>query len=244
MRWTREQLDAAIDDSVAAVLFDDEGRANIEEILAGVADTEFAEEWLRRVLADPAPVEDWRVGEAIAETYLTHHRSCTFPWPDKRDERKSGSSLPGADLVGFATDNRGDCLAFGEVKTSSDQRHPPSAMYGTTGLKRQLEDLRDEETIRDGLMTYLAHRALTASWRHRFERAAGRYLSNSSDVQLFGFLVRDVEPHEGDLRARVASLEENCPKATRIELLALYLPSSSLEGIADAIACPPAGSTP
>ena len=231
LRWSSDELNAAIDAPVAAALFDDEGKANIDEILAGLAETNFAQEGLRRVLENPDEVEDWRVGEAIAETYLTDHRSCYFPWPDERDERKSGSSLPGADLVGFGTDGDGDCLAFGEVKTSSDRNYPPRAMYGRTGLKQQLEDLRDSTSIRDGLLKYLAHRAMEAPWRAQFENAGRRYLQNKSDVQLYGFLVRDVEPHQDDLRVRVGALAGNCPVGTRIELIALYLPQGSIGGI-------------
>ncbi len=233
LRWSDNELSAAMDDQVAAVLFDDEGKANIEDILASLAETDFAQEGLRRVLEDPDRIEDWRVGEAIAETYLTDHRSCSFPWPDGRDERKSGSSLPGADLVGFGIDDDGDCLAFGEVKTSSERSYPPGAMYGRTGLKQQLEDLRDEEAIRDDLVKYLGHRAGSAPWRARFERAASRYLRNTSDIQLYGCLVRDVEPHQDDLRVRVGSLAGACPEGTRIELLALYLPQESLDGIGE-----------
>ena len=218
-------------DQVAAVLFDDEGKANIEEILAGLAETDFAQDGLRRVLEDPDKVENWRAGEAIAETYLTDHRSCYFPWPAGRDERKSGSSLPGADLVGFGADDNGDCLAFGEVKTSGESSYPPRTMYGRTGLKRQLEGLRDCERIRGDLVKYLCHRAGCAGWRSRFEHAGRRYLENKSDVQLFGFLVRDVEPHQDDLKVRVGALAEGCPQGTRVELVALYLPYESLEGI-------------
>lgn len=220
-----------MDGQVAAVLFDDEGKANIENIFAGLSESDFPPDGLRRVLEDPDEVEDWRVGEAIAEVYLTDHRSCSFPWPAGRDERKSGSSLPGADLVGFGIDDDGDCLAFGEVKTSSEHRYPPGAMYGRTGLKQQLEDLRDSEAIRDDLVKYLAHRARSAPWRARFERAASRYLRNTSDVQLYGCLVRDVEPDQDDLRVRVGALGAACPEGTRIELLALYLPQERLDGI-------------
>ncbi len=234
-RWSNEELFAALKGRVAAVAFDDKGKANIEEILSALAETDFSRDGLRRVLEDPREIENWRVGEAIAETYLTDHRSCSFPWPDGRDERKSGSSLPGADLVGFAIDGEGDCLAFGEVKTSSERSYPPGAMYGRTGLKRQLEDLRDDEGIRDSLLKYLGHRAGSAQWRARFERAGSRYLRNKSDIQLYGFLVRDVEPHQDDLRARVTSLGAGCPEGTRIELLALYLPQESLDGIGETI---------
>ena len=110
LRWSGDDFDAAIDGRVVSVLFDDEGKANIEEILAGLAETDFAQDGLRRVLEDPDQIEDWRVGEAIAEAYLTDHRSCSFPWPDGRDERKTGSCLPDADLVGFGIDDDGDCL--------------------------------------------------------------------------------------------------------------------------------------
>ena len=122
VQWSNDELASALKGQVAAVLFDDEGRANIEEILVASAETDFARDGLLRVLRDPDEIEDWRVGEAIAETYLTEHRSCSFPWPDGRDERKRRSSLPGADLVGFGIDDDGDCLAFGEVKTSGDRK--------------------------------------------------------------------------------------------------------------------------
>ena len=100
LMWSGEELDAGLNGPVAAVLFDDDGRADIEEILRGIVDTAFEQDGLRRVLAEPERIEDWRVGEAIAETWLTDHRDCRFPWPDGRDERKRGSSLPGADLGG------------------------------------------------------------------------------------------------------------------------------------------------
>lgn len=229
--WTDEELDAAVTGVVGATLFDDEGKAEIEDILTGLAETDFEESNLRRVLADPENVEDWRVGEAIAETYLTEHRGCYFPWPDGRDERKRGSSLPGADLVGLHVDDDGDCLAFGEVKTSSESKYPPGAMHGRTGLKQQLEDLRDRETIRDDLFKYLTLRAKGAAWTERFRAAGKRYLKNTSDVKLYGFLVRDVDPHEDDLRTRVDKLSVDCPDGTRIELLALYLPSGRIDGI-------------
>jgi hypothetical protein len=232
--WTNEELDDAVSGPVAAALFDDEGTAAIEEILTGLAETEFAADNLRRMLGDPEEVEDWRVGEAIAETYLSDHRECHFPWPDGRDERKRGSSLPGADLVGLHADEEGDCLAFGEVKTSSEAKYPPGAMHGRTGLKQQLEDLRDREKIRDDLFKYLGYRAKGADWAGRFKTAARRYLNNRSDVWLYGFLVRDVEPHEDDVRARVDKLTLDCPEGTRIELFALYLPAGRIEGIGSA----------
>ena len=230
--WSDAELDAAIAGRVAEVVFDDEGAANIEAILAGVAETEFELAELARVLADPDAIEDWRVGEAIAETWLSDHCGCLFPWPDGRDERKSGSSLPGADLVGFQADGTDDRFVFGEVKTSAESKYPPQAMYGRTGLKQQLEALRDRVKIRHDLVKYLGHRAGTAAWRPRYEAASKRYLANTSDVQLFGVLIRDVKPHEDDIRVRVDSLAIDCPEGTEIELLAIYLPAGSIKHLA------------
>ena len=65
-----------------AVLFDDEGWANVEEILAGLAEPEFELAGLRRALRGLDRVEAWPVREAIAAVFLTDHRACTFPWPD------------------------------------------------------------------------------------------------------------------------------------------------------------------
>lgn len=231
LRWSDDELNAAMEGRVAAVLFDEEDKANIEEILASVVGTDFAHDGLRRLLDGPAKIKDWRVGEAIAESYLTEHRPFSSPWPVGRDEKTSGSSLPGADLVGFGIDNHGDCLVFGEVKTSGESNYPPRVVYGRTGLRRQMKSLRDSEAVRDDLVKYLGHRAGLASWQERFKRAGSRYLRNSSDVQLYGFLVRDVEPHRDDLRTLVGHLEAGCPNDTRIELIALYLPLERLEGI-------------
>lgn len=226
--WNAEELGAAINGQVSALVFDDQGKADIEELLAGVAETSFEQEQLTRALAVPDNVENWRVGEAIAEAYLTVHRDCLFPWPDGRDERKSGSSLPGADLVGVQQDKQGDRFVFGEVKTSGEAKHPPGAVYGRTGLKQQLEDLRDKVGIRNDLFKYLGHRAKNATWVDRFKAASKRYLNNSSDIQLFGVLVRDVEPNVDDVRVRVEKLGNGCPAGTQIELLALYLPTGAI----------------
>jgi hypothetical protein len=230
--WNAEELGAAINGPVSALVFDDQGKADIQELLSGIAETSFEHEQLAQALTAPEDIEDWRVGEAIAEAYLTEHRDCLFPWPDGRDERKSGSSLPGADLVGVREDEQGDRFVFGEVKTSGEAKYPPGAVYGRTGLKQQLEDLRDKVGIRNDLFKYLGHRAKNATWRDRFKTASKRYLNNTSDIQLFGVLVRDVEPNVDDVRVRVEKLGNSCPAGTQIELLALYLPTGVIGTLA------------
>lgn len=233
LTWSNEDLNEAMGGKVTAILFDDHGKVNITAILTPLTDTNHRRDALDRILTNRGSFENWKIGEAIAEAYLTDHRSCYFPWPDGHDERKSGSSLPGADLVGLGSDDDGDCLAFGEIKTSSDKSYPPGSMYGKTGLKKQLEDLRDDQLIRDKLLVYLALRATAASWRSQFEAASKRYLKDSSDVQLYGILIRDVQPSEQDLRSRVDSLDVDRPSKTKIELIALYLPEGCIDNLGE-----------
>ena len=109
-----EELDAALEGPVANSVFDEEGIDNLTTLLESVVDTEFDRQEIKRVLESNKGVESWRVGEALAESYLDHHRDCHFPWPDSRDERKSGSSLPGADLVGLQQKEDELRFAFGE----------------------------------------------------------------------------------------------------------------------------------
>jgi hypothetical protein len=228
-------LNAALEGPVIEIVFDFKSKADFRSLLESVPNTEFDSAEVKRILEDVRKPENWRVGEAIAESYLVHHRDCTFPWPDGRDERKSGSSLPGADLVGFEHDGGTDRFVFGEVKTSSDHAYPPGAMYGRTGLKQQLEDLRDNVRLRDDLVMYLFHRAKNASWKSRFICAYTRYNSNNKDVKLFGLLVRDVQPHKDDLNIRVIKLIKGCLSPMAIELLAIYLPVDSIEKLSDRI---------
>lgn len=140
-----------------------------------------------------------------------------------------GSSLPGADLVGFQVFNGGYRFAFGEVKTSSDKSCPPGTMYGRTGLKQQIEDLRDELEIRRQLVRYLGYRAERASWKLQYREATTRYLRDEQNVSVFGVLIRDVTPNQSDLANRHAKLAADpLPSAMTIELLAIYIPEESI----------------
>jgi len=170
-------------------------------------------------------VKTWRVGEAIAESYLVEHRHCEFPWPGGRDLKNPDSSPAGTDLVGFQTHATTSVrFSFGEVKTSNQNEHPPSLMYGRHGLKQQLEDLRDSPAVKDALVKYLGLHASGRPWLGRFREAATRYIHDRTDVAIFGVLVRDVEPNSLDCSERAKRLAQQCPPSSAIELLALYLP--------------------
>jgi hypothetical protein len=53
-------------------------------------------------------------------------------------------------------------------------------------------------------------------------------LNDPSEVRIFGILIRDVAPHQDDLKARVTALGLNCPGSTVIELLGIYLPQGRI----------------
>lgn len=222
------ELDTALRVQIPAIVFDDAGTDEITSLLNGLVDTEFDKENLTALLTSKHLPEDWKVGEALAENFLVESRECFFPWPDSRDERKGGSSLPGADLVGFLAEGDEHRFTFGEVKTSAEAKYPPGAAYGRHGLKQQMEDLRDNRKIREDLVLYLTHRALNAPWQDKFCCAAKLFLKDSCDVRIFGILVRDVPPNEDDLRVRVTKLAEGCPSKMVIEFIAIYLPPGSI----------------
>ena len=232
---TTLELQDALATPVTSIVFDYAGKADCESLLQRMPETDFDSSGVRRVLGDSKAPEDWRVGEALAEGYLQNHRTCEFPWPDGRDERKAGSSLPGADLVGFHWDGQCDRFAFGEVKTSGENTYPPGTMYGRTGLKQQLEDLRNDVSIRDGLVLYLWYRAINAPWKPKFLNAYQRYNNDHTDVRIFGLLIRDVPPRSDDLQVRVDNLRHGCPTAMTIELIAVYLPSGSISTLGTSV---------
>lgn len=228
--WSEQETETAVAGPVASVVYDDAGTQSLTSLLSGLPETGFTSAQVQATLSQTATVENWRVGEALAESYLVHHRDCHFPWPDGRDIRKNGSSLPGADLVGFQKSGAQHRFAFGEVKTSGEKEYPPGACYGVTGLKQQLEDLRNDLGIRDDLVKYLGHRAASgAGWKDQFMEAARFYFADKNDIRVFGLLVRDVQPHVDDVRVRVSSLAKGCPALMTIELLAIYLPEASIE---------------
>ena len=233
--WAIDELDAALMGAVSEVVFDDSGKADISALLSGLAETDFEISQVEQILTNTKAPEDWRVGEALAESYLVYQRDCFFPWPDGRDERKTGSSLPGADLVGFQKEGGEQFFAFGEVKTSSELNYPPGAIYGRTGLKQQLEDLKDSTKIKDDLFKYLGYRAGASAWKGQYQEAAKKYIRSKTNVRVFGFLVRDVEPHQDDLRVRVNRLAKDAHADMKIELLAVYLPAGSISTLSSKV---------
>jgi len=222
------ELDNMLAD-VYTIVRDEAGASEVEVFLAGIATTEFADATLQQVLRSDRQLEDWRIGEAIAECYLVEHRDCEFPWPCGRDLKNPDSSPAGTDLVGFQQPGGASArFSFAEVKTSTQCKYPPSLIYGRHGLKQQLDDLRDSAAVKDGLVKYLGLHAPGRPWVATYRQAASRYIHDRSDVTIFGVLVRDVDPNHLDCSVRANELCQQCPGLTVIELLALYLPAGSI----------------
>ena len=229
---SEEQVDAVLAGPVKDILQDTSGNAELHSLLASIATTDFEQQGLKSLLVKESTPEDWLVGEAIAESYVAEYGSCVFPWPTSRDLKNPEASPTGADLTGFQRlddVNLPYRFAFGEVKTSFEEKYPPQVMYGRTGLKNQLEGLRDSDLVKGSLVKYLGFHAVNALWCEMFRSAAKRYLSSgSSDIAIFGVLIRDVVPNNNDLSHRASSLAKDCPANTSIALYAVYLPLKSI----------------
>ena len=235
--FSQAEIEDALESRIIPALRDNSGAEEVERLLTAVATTDFASDQLRAALTSDRDIPDWQVGEALAEAYLEDHHNCEFPWPMTRDARNPRGSLPGTDSVGFQKHGVSYRIAFGETKTSSDTSRPPQVWNGRSGLKKQLEGLRDSAEIKNHIVVrYLGIRANGAAWKATYMAAAGRYLANPTDVALFGVLVRDTKPHEDDALGRAKALASGCPTDTAIGIVVLYLPSNQISELPTKVA--------
>lgn len=192
-----------------------------------LATTGMATEFVEHLLQTVPEIEGWEVGEALAECALQQDsgREVHWPWNTVRDRRTPRASLPGTDLVGFYREGDSALLLFGEVKTSSDVTTPPNVMNGGSGMAWQLEQSATRLDIQRALLQWLNARCRSHPYRDLDEKAVGRYLqSGGKELLLVGILIRDTAPSELDLKSRGQALSKKLDKATRIELIAWYLP--------------------
>ena len=162
------------------------------------------------------PIKEWQVGECLAEVYLSHCYSCSFPWSSNKDLKNQKSSLPGADLVGFYKNG----FAFGEVKTSSEKKYPPQVTSAKDGLNNQLNNLCSDQNLRMTLIQYLFHRL---GEEPEFKQALTCYLKDNQ-FNIFGVLVRDTKPNIDDWKYLKKNLSPHLQ--SNVFLIALYLPHS------------------
>ena len=236
-KYSQAELDSAQTTEIPALLSDEQGQREASDYCANLTLTGFAQDQLKELLepiAEEEHAKGWREGEALAEAWLIDHRACEFPWPFKRDLRHHRASLPGPEMIGIAGDVDSECvLAFGQVKTSKEDRFPPQVVdKGQKSLISQVLALRDGTNLKKATVMYLIHRARLAAtepWTRKFAKAITAYLeSGKRRIVVFGVLVRDVTHNVRDLAGAVATLGIDCHDQTRLELIGLYLPTDSI----------------
>jgi len=200
----------------------------IDSILQGLSDTGFNKESLLSVFSCNDKITNWEIGEAYAQTYIEDNYHSYLPWNINRDTKKPGSSLPGADIVGLHSHNNSVFFLFGEIKTSSQKKYPPSVTYGPDGLKKQLEELCTEEETIITLIKYLGFRLKNTKYWDMYQKAFYNYHINNFNVHIFGVLVRDVDPNKKDLSERAKSLASYCINGRQVYLTAIYLPQDAI----------------
>lgn len=210
-----DQLQRSISE-VKKNCFDTRGQDDFNDFVNSISDTGF-----NALTMNNLQITSWQVGEGLAETYLTNHFSCHFPWSSNRDLKNPNSSLTGADLVGFYQGK----FAFGEVKTSSEERCPPQVTFKKQdGLNTQLNKLCNDKDLQKTLIQYLFHRLQDDK---NYKDALKEYLKDDNNFNIFGVLVRDTTPNIEDWRYLQNNLNPHNTK--RIFLIALYLPKEGID---------------
>ncbi|MGQ9846780.1 MAG: hypothetical protein ACUVQP_04665 [Bacteroidales bacterium] len=180
-------------------------------------------------------MQDFRIGEAIAEVVLGEHFSCRFYWNELRDARNPKGNKTGADLVGFIEIDNQVLFLFGEVKTSSEKTAPPQVMTNPTGIEKQLKELYKDRKKRLFFISYIKNKLQLqnngSNFQTDFDKAIRYYYKSDSEANylLYGVLVRDTQPKENDLKPSYDKLKNEVLTQAGLKLLAIYLPISKNE---------------
>ena len=221
-----EYLREFLNTKVANRLNDEEGKKQINECIESLELTGMSKQELDNFLNKRNPEDrPWVAAEALAESYLEQFHKVIFPWHMARDKRTSSSSLPGADIVGFIDSGSGFCFAFGEVKSSSEEKSPPRVMSGKSqGMGHQINALaRNNDKILD-LIHWLYFRVRCNPQHKKIFEQAAENISKVRNIMLFGVLVRDTSPNVNDLSDIGKYLRNTLCLPTTCQLTALYLP--------------------
>ena len=221
-----ENFNTFITQDVASRLYDAEGHNEFETHLQGLVNTDFAQESLNDILSAQVSEErDWAIGESLAEAYLSRAYQVIWPWNMERDKRHPNASLPGADLIGFRSEDGDTRLVLGEVKSSTDANTPPNVMNGRSGMTHQIDNLANDLSRICQLLKWLLHRCKGTEHENSFNKAVKLFLnSGNKAITLIGVLIRDTQPNERDLRTRGQTLAEKLQNPTLCHLMAIYLP--------------------
>jgi hypothetical protein len=224
-----EQFAGFLKTRTAHRLDDTEGSNEFHHHLKGLALTGLGQTGLAAVLnADQPEERAWAASEALAEAFLEEDKGVVFPWNMERDKRNPFGSLPGADIIGFIGEGKNCRFAFGEVKSSSEQKYPPQVMSGRSGrMGHQLDTLANDLSKIYQLLKWLLPRVKNNQYQTSYNTAAISFFNSGNKlISLFGILVRDTEVNEKDLSVRGSALRKKFSLPTTCHLIALYLPWS------------------
>jgi hypothetical protein len=215
---------------VAPRLSASDGRTLLEQHLREAADTGFDLSQLEEQAVHPPPPRDWEIGEAIAEVVLEDQHGGRFPWPTALDKRSPTASLPGPDLVGFHLQVDRHRFLFGEVKSSSEKKSPPSVVtQNQDGLIQQLRRLLTSQEHQLQPIQWLLVRTKDTEWRQTFDSAFRRYFSEQPDAWIVGVLVRGaVDPSPADVE-QACDVLDSVDAPFDVALIAVYLPFARSE---------------
>jgi hypothetical protein len=181
---------------------------------------------IQRLSDEEVDVQEFRIGEAVAEVMLENYFCCRFYWNIVRDARNPRVNQAGADLVGFIEYNGEVLFLFGEVKTSSEQNSPPQVMTQRgSGMATQLKDLYLDRNKRLDLIRYLQSKIDNdENFKQDFNKATHTYYKPNNKYQIFGVLIRDTGKNELDLKNVYLGLKKDILEPTGLKLLAVYMP--------------------
>jgi len=229
----KEGFDGYLSSRVKARFYDIEGTEVLIEEFRDIPSTGFEERLLIDIFSISPPVDDWKIGEALAECYLEDFEKVRFYYPSSRDAKNPKANLQGADLVGLVeVDEETTIFLFGEVKTSSDKNSPPQIMYGRSGMIDQLRNIKNNPDLQKTLIKWLGFKVIPLAdndpFREDYQKALKVYLKEGAEHKYFliGILIRDTEPKDTDLKSRYESLKSELSNEARLKLVALYIPIS------------------
>jgi len=182
------------------------GDANFEELINNLSDTGFDTSTLETALASHHSLTSWEWGECFAYDQVEKHLGIKIPWSPFWDRRIRRTSLPGGDIVGLKDDGHNVIFVFGEIKTSSQKKHPPDVITKTNdGIIDQIKRLASRKTIKDHIQ-WLCLRADGKDWKEDFDKAMKYYVQHDIGYIIIGLLIRDTSPNVQDLRCVLENL--------------------------------------
>ncbi len=227
----KDGFDKYLTSRVRTRFYDIEGTEALIEEFKDIPSTGFEERLLIDIFSTSPSIEDWKIGEALAECYLEDFEKIRFYYPSSRDAKNLKANLQGADLVGFIDiDEETTIFLFGEVKTSGDKNSPPQVMYGRSGMIDQLRNIKNDPNLQKLLIKWLGFKVKALSdedpFKKDYQKALKVYLKEKAEHKyfLFGVLIRDTEPKDTDLKSRYESLKSDLSNGARLKLIALYIP--------------------